>query len=59
VSPFVHSLRIRLWKDFLGLKDEADIEDPVDIHVFRDIWKKTATKNTDIYKEVFGILPGT
>jgi len=60
VSKFVQDLRLRLWRDFLGLSDhDMSIRDPVSSNVYKNIWRETAKMNTWIYKKVFQVLPDT
>eukprot|EP01102_Stenamoeba_stenopodia_P020675 TRINITY_DN8154_c0_g1_i3.p1 TRINITY_DN8154_c0_g1~~TRINITY_DN8154_c0_g1_i3.p1 ORF type:complete len:298 (-),score=64.21 TRINITY_DN8154_c0_g1_i3:72-965(-) len=59
VSKFAHELRVRLWNDYLGLpaSDLTTLADPVVDSVFRDMWHRTAEKNTQLYASVFASLP--
>lgn len=59
VRQFARSLRIRLWKEHLGVwNDDARLGDPVADEVYRDLWIKTARDNTAIYDQVFPRTPG-
>jgi phospholipase D1/2 len=58
VSRFAHSLRMRLWRDYLGLTaaDEC-VKDPVSDVVYRDLWMARARTNTQLYLNIFRALP--
>eukprot|EP01117_Protostelium_nocturnum_P008284 TRINITY_DN2958_c0_g2_i2.p1 TRINITY_DN2958_c0_g2~~TRINITY_DN2958_c0_g2_i2.p1 ORF type:complete len:1421 (-),score=501.03 TRINITY_DN2958_c0_g2_i2:57-4319(-) len=58
VSPFAHTLRMRLWRDFLAIKKEDDdiLRDPCSPAAF-GLWQGTASRNTKIYMEVFPDIP--
>jgi phospholipase D1/2 len=62
VGRFAHSLRRRLWEEYLGLNSmEADtaqalrekLADPIDDQVYFTEWKALARKNTQVYSKVF------
>jgi len=60
VSRFAHEMRMRLWRDYLGLKpDDNSIADPVCQVAYNDKWVKTAVENSKIYCKVFQMLPDT
>ena len=43
MSPFVHSLRVRLWSDYTGIKDTKLLQDPVASATYNEIWRATGT----------------
>ncbi|XP_024392691.1 phospholipase D zeta 1 [Physcomitrium patens] len=56
---FVHSLRLSLWSEHLGV-DFSNIEtivDPVGDATYKEVWMKTAQRNTDIYQATFACIP--
>jgi phosphatidylserine/phosphatidylglycerophosphate/cardiolipin synthase-like enzyme len=58
-SQFVHSLRMRLWREHLGLLQEppgsggVDISDPVCDAVYTLVWRGRAMRNTLYYEKTF------
>lgn len=54
-----HELRVRLWKEHLGLLSDplCDISDPICANVYNELLLGTAKKNTQIYEEVFPSVP--
>ncbi|KAH3757901.1 phospholipase D1 [Pelomyxa schiedti] len=55
VSPFAHSLRVRLWRELAGLGEGGDaIRDPI---ACASLIREIARRNTEIYLDVFKILP--
>lgn len=52
------SLRKRLFREHLGYMDidlekiGVSLDDPIDNHFYRNIWKATSKNNTDVYEEV-------
>ncbi|CAH2244300.1 jg2602 [Pararge aegeria aegeria] len=56
-------LRKRLFREHLGLVDqdiikfEIGLEDPCSERFYRNVWKATSTRNTEIYEEVFHTIP--
>jgi phosphatidylserine/phosphatidylglycerophosphate/cardiolipin synthase-like enzyme len=56
-SRFVHSLRVRLWREHLGLLDPAsssvDVSDPVCDAVYSLLWRNRAMRNTLYYEKTF------
>jgi len=57
VNPFVYNLRLRLWRDYLGVPNPSLLADPVHPHTYIHIWKEIAARNTEIYYRVFPLLP--
>ncbi|KAL6070882.1 Phospholipase [Balamuthia mandrillaris] len=61
VSPFAHSLRRRLWEDYLGAHSDAAlcemIADPVADDVYFGQWLHVSQKNTETYLMMFRSLP--
>jgi phospholipase D1/2 len=58
VSKFAHEMRMRLWRDYLGLEEsDMSIEDPLSEETYNNKWLKTAQENTKIYKNIFQYLP--
>jgi len=57
VSKFVHELRLRLWRDYLGNGNVDMYRDPVVDQVFMGLWKTTSTHNSQIYLNTFKVLP--
>ncbi|XP_072941538.1 phospholipase D1 isoform X2 [Epargyreus clarus] len=57
------ALRKRLFREHLGLLDEdleragLNIDDPCCEQFYRNLWKATSKKNTDLYEEVFHSIP--
>ena len=58
-GEFAGNMRKYLFMEHLGLtdSDNADICDPTSDHFFFNVWESTATKNTDVYEEVFACYP--
>ncbi|PNF35047.1 hypothetical protein B7P43_G09457 [Cryptotermes secundus] len=58
-GKYAGSLRKHLFREHLGqLQDHsADVSDPVSEHFYRGVWQCTATRNTQIYEEVFRCIP--
>jgi len=56
-TKFVHSLRVSLWQEHLGLLglDESLVEDPMDS--FDLLWKPVASRNAEIYRTQFPNVP--
>jgi phospholipase D1/2 len=56
---FAQSLRIHLFREHLGLMedDQVDLRDPISEYFYREVWIKTATRNTQLYDEVFHCVP--
>ena len=54
-SKFAHSLRVELWSRIFGLT-KTEVEDPVNDQLW---WKMLSigSKNSDLYKEVFRMIP--
>lgn len=57
VRSFAQDLRLQLWREHLGLSDDASIRDPVISSTYKDLWWKTAEENTAIYESVFPNIP--
>lgn len=64
ISPSVRALRIQLFREHLGLLDAADddalvrqVEDPVKASFYFELWRHTASLNTQIYRELFYCVP--
>jgi len=59
VSKFVHTLRLRLMKAFLGIENQPDnlVQDITSDRVYKNIWQATSDGNTKIYAEVFKATP--
>jgi hypothetical protein len=55
VSKFVHSLRMRLWQEHLGLLHDGsvDVSDPVADAAFSVVWRGRAARNTLFYEAHF------
>lgn len=61
----VQQLRLRLWREHLGLLDESlsdssmvkSLEDPLNDTMFYEVWLQRASRNTQIYRELFHCLP--
>eukprot|EP00008_Paramoeba_atlantica_P004311 CAMPEP_0201482708 /NCGR_PEP_ID=MMETSP0151_2-20130828/6972_1 /ASSEMBLY_ACC=CAM_ASM_000257 /TAXON_ID=200890 /ORGANISM="Paramoeba atlantica, Strain 621/1 / CCAP 1560/9" /LENGTH=1333 /DNA_ID=CAMNT_0047865521 /DNA_START=265 /DNA_END=4266 /DNA_ORIENTATION=+ len=59
VGNFAHSLRTRLYRDYLGLERDQEydfVTDPISPKSF-EYWQTVANTNTDIYNDVFPNLP--
>jgi len=67
-NKFAYDLRIRLFKEYLGISDEDspsqhnnrmrfDLTDPTCTQFYRDMWMAVATGNTKIYEHVFPHIP--
>lgn len=57
-NRFSHSLRMHLWNEHCGLPlDDKRMTDPIADDVYRDIWMKTAKRNTQIFETVFPGIP--
>ncbi|KAI0244548.1 hypothetical protein L0F63_007148, partial [Massospora cicadina] len=63
---FAHELRVRLWREHLGLVGARYdhhpwvlrlAEDPIGAPVYHGIWRRVAERNTRIYREVFPHIP--
>jgi len=55
VGKFAHSLRKRLYRDYLGIEEKEDVIDPIcESSWFQ--WKLTSKKNTRLYSTVFPYL---
>ncbi|XP_052738027.1 phospholipase D2 isoform X2 [Bicyclus anynana] len=56
-------LRKRLFREHLGLMDDdvsrlgVGLDDPCCDSFYRNVWKATSTRNTEIYEEVFNTIP--
>ena len=50
-------LRKALFREHLGLGPEADLTDPICSHFYDEVWRRTATRNTSLYDEMFSVLP--
>eukprot|EP01088_Endostelium_zonatum_P019194 TRINITY_DN6502_c0_g1_i1.p1 TRINITY_DN6502_c0_g1~~TRINITY_DN6502_c0_g1_i1.p1 ORF type:complete len:1166 (-),score=298.89 TRINITY_DN6502_c0_g1_i1:43-3540(-) len=64
VSPYVYDLRIRLWRDYLGLGEEEEknenveaLRDAVSDECYKRLWLNTAQENTSAYLSLFTDLP--
>jgi phospholipase D1/2 len=64
ISPKVRELRVRLFKEHLGLigRPESDpvvqlLNDPVCPEFYHDVLRYTASLNTQIYRELFHCIP--
>ncbi|CAG9328777.1 unnamed protein product [Blepharisma stoltei] len=55
-SCFAYTLRISLFKEILGIDDEAIIEDPLS-EAFDELMWSTASSNTALYKHIFRCYP--
>ena len=60
----VQELRIRLWQEHLGLLPEPfnselvqSLADPLDPKVYFDLMRQRASRNTQIYRELFHCVP--
>lgn len=60
----VQELRIRLWQEHLGLLGEAftspmvqSLKDPLNPKVYFNLLRETASRNTQIYRELFHCVP--
>uniref|UniRef100_A0A2A4JXB6 Phospholipase n=1 Tax=Heliothis virescens TaxID=7102 RepID=A0A2A4JXB6_HELVI len=57
------ALRKRLFREHLGLMGEdldrlgVSLDDPCCTQFYRDVWKATSKRNTDMYEDVFHTLP--
>jgi hypothetical protein len=58
-GKYAGSLRKHIFREHLGQLQadipqdrSADVRDPVSKHFYRDVWQRTATRNTQIYEEV-------
>jgi len=58
-GKYAGSLRKHLFREHLGQlqadvpQDQStDVRDPVSKHFYRDVWQRTAMRNTQIYEEV-------
>ena len=51
ISPFASSLRKSLFQEHFGMTKE-EVKDPIDPAFLKSI-KELATKNTEIYREIF------
>jgi hypothetical protein len=58
-GKYAGSLRKHIFREHLGQlqtdvpQDRSiDVRDPVSTHFYRDVWQRTATRNTQIYEEV-------
>ncbi|XP_064490341.1 phospholipase D2-like isoform X2 [Ornithodoros turicata] len=60
-GKFAGSLRRTLFREHLGLLEtensDIDLRDPVATSFYEGVWKKTATKNTEIFEKVFRCIP--
>jgi phospholipase D1/2 len=56
VSEFAHSLRMQLFKEFLGNGDEELLTDPLSDR-FTSYWLTTAQNNTALYRHIFRCYP--
>lgn len=63
-GKYAGSLRKHIFREHLGQlqigvpQDQStDVTDPVSKHFYRDVWQHTATRNTQIYEEVFRCIP--
>eukprot|EP01105_Mastigella_eilhardi_P026461 TRINITY_DN7694_c0_g1_i1.p1 TRINITY_DN7694_c0_g1~~TRINITY_DN7694_c0_g1_i1.p1 ORF type:complete len:1090 (-),score=267.05 TRINITY_DN7694_c0_g1_i1:1301-4570(-) len=54
VSPFVHSLRVRLWRELAGLAEGQTLDDPI---MSAPLLLSVAQSNSDQYCQIFGALP--
>tara|TARA_R110002050_G_scaffold282049_1_gene429825 strand:- start:1994 stop:4417 length:2424 start_codon:yes stop_codon:yes gene_type:complete len=59
VSPLAHSLRKRLFRDYLGLSEEEDnlVVDPLSDSTYKLLWKEQSRRNTEIYSAIFPFIP--
>ena len=64
VGRKVQELRIRLWQEHLGLLGETfdseivqSLSDPLDPKVYFDLMRQRASRNTQIYRELFHCVP--
>ncbi len=57
MSPFVHSLRCRLWCDYLGFTDVKKVQDPIEDQFYHQTWLQTARMNSKLFLDVFKVLP--
>jgi len=63
-GKYAGSLRKHLFREHLGQlqtdipqDQDTDVTDPVSRHFYRDVWQHIATRNTQIYEEVFRCIP--
>lgn len=62
-GKFCGSLRRYLMREHLGLleaknsKEEVDIRDPISDKFYKDVWMRTASKNSNLYERVFPVVP--
>ncbi|XP_054157366.1 phospholipase D1-like [Oppia nitens] len=69
-GKFCGSLRRMLMREHLGLIDDdaggrggkdnnttIDVRDPISDHFYTDTWMATAARNTEIYEQVFPVVP--
>lgn len=56
VSEFARSLRMKLWKEHLGVENEEELDDPLSVQC-ENMWKATAKANTEFYRTVFRCYP--
>lgn len=63
-GKYAGSLRKHIFREHLGQLQAdipqdrcTDVRDPVSQHFYQDVWQCTATRNTQIYEEVFRCIP--
>ena len=56
-GSFSRGLRLRLFREHLGISDDSLIMDPLSESFFRDVWLQTAAANTAIYRDLFRCTP--
>ncbi|VEN40536.1 unnamed protein product [Callosobruchus maculatus] len=62
-GQFAGSLRKYLFKEHLGVLGKEnelfdfDVTDPTSDHFYHEVWRKTASLNTEFYEKVFHCLP--
>lgn len=67
VGKFAHSLRTRLWAEYLGavgdspeaVKVREQLRDPVVHETYTSVWRAAALSNTRIFTKLFPGLPDT
>lgn len=56
-GKFAASLRQTLMTEHLGLESKSQVEDCICDSFYKDLWLKTASKNTKYYEELFNCIP--
>lgn len=56
VSYLAHTLRMSIYKEALGIKDENLLRDPVSYRC-DDLWRHISKRNTELYRHIFRCYP--